>query len=182
MEKKSKTAFILLLVLTVILYGIQFSVYMLGQFQETIFGSVFILLTFASVVLMIANVVYAIVEGITKGGKKNVIKGNAKVVFIIKLLLIPFYILNFGIWLLITMGLLVVPGLQIFLGIIVMAVIWTYGVLLSTSVYSSFVIGNLCKKKKIPVAVAVLMIILQFIFVTDIISFTIFYLVTRKEL
>ncbi len=182
MEKKSKTALILLFVLTVILYGIQFSFYLLGQFEGKVFGYMFFFLTFASVVFMIVNVVYAIVEGIVKAGKNNVIKGNAIAVFIIKLVLIPFYILNFGIWLLITMGFLVVPGLQIFLGIIAVAVVWTYGVLLSTSVYGSFVIGNLCKNKKIPVSVAVILIILQFIFVTDIISYMIFYLVKRKEL
>lgn len=194
MKKRDTASTVLLAVLTGVLYGIQAAFFVVPQVlalpvfgvdaQQSyavgeICGNIIILLTFASVLLIIANIVYAIVTAVLPQ-YDAVLAGNAVKILIFKLVLIPFCLLNFFVWFAVTCALLVVPGLQMLLGISGMAILWTYGIMLATSVYGVGMIVRMWRRKKITTAFMVILIILQFIFVADIIGYVIFYSRCRK--
>lgn len=190
MKKKNTVTTVLLTVLTIILYAIQFGIYSLGMISDSgigealsgVMGVLVLILMVVSVILIFANIINALILVGSRSGYEGTIAGNAKKIFIFKLLLIPFYILNFFNWGMIMMALLIVPGLQLFLGIILVGVVWTYGILLSTTAYGAGIIWKMCKRKQIPMWAAVCLMILQFIFVVDIIGYMVFYLKYRKAL
>lgn len=88
-----------------------------------------------------------------------------------KCILIPFYVVNFILGLLISLAFIVVPGLQIGLFIVLpLFIFYTYIILLSTSCYSLVLLYALYRSKMIHRKKLVLHIILQLTFVLDVLS------------
>lgn len=127
---------------------------------------------------MIMNIVNGVVCLFVKP-PHSVVRSLARLAFVGKLVMIPFYVLNFLFWFLVGMIFVIMPG-----GILVILfiVVWTYLSILPSSMDAVAAIAGLCREKKVSTAAAVIVGILQFFFVADVISYVIFYCVYRRKM
>lgn len=179
MKKISSIAKVLILLVIIPLYGI--IAYIGFSFsKDTINKGILGFLAIICAVSILLNIINSIVYLIK--GKEDIELKFIKTSLISKVLLMPFYIINFLFWLCVTMGFLVIPGFQIFIVVTLFIALITYMILLSTSCYSIVAISKLYRKGKISLSSAIVNIIFQFMFVFDIISLTIFYFKNRKSI
>lgn len=146
--------------------------------KDSINEKLLIVLAIICIVSILLNIINSMIYLIK--GKDTTESSLLKISLICKVLLILFYIINFLFWLCVTMGILMIPGLQIFVFVTLFIVLLTYLTLLSTSCYSIVSILKLYKKGKISLSSAIINIIFQFMFVFDVIGLAIFYFRYRK--
>lgn len=181
MKKVVIASYAVLDVLLAVIVGIIYFSY-LRDMENHDSGNGWIYATIAiDIVSAIVSLVCAVLSaiGIIKA-KPHELLGYSRVILIEKLILIPFFIFNFLLWLLITMGLLVVPGLQLFLGIVLICVAWTYIIVLGTSIGATTVIVRAFILRKEHTAMSIICAIAQFIFGIDVIAYLVFHLRSRK--
>lgn len=177
MKRISNIAKILMLLVIIPIYALV--VYTCFSFsRDTINVNLLIFFTVVFMISILLNIINSIIYLIK--GKENIELNLIKISLISKIILIPFYIINFLFWLCVTMGFLMVPGFQIFIVVTLFIALLTYMVLLSTSCYSIVSIIKLYRKRKINLKSCIINIIFQFMFVFDIIGLAIFYFKNRK--
>lgn len=180
MQKLSK---ILLIAMVLILLFLEsymiYSIYIASKIEIN-WALVFVLLLL-SVILIIANIVVGLIGLNNKRNEKQILS-DIRISLLAKVLLIPFFISNFYMWFLFSMAFLIVPGLQIFFTITILGIIWTYGIMLATSSYSIAALISLYRKNKIKLSTTVINVVLQLIFVLDVISYIVFYICNRKKI
>lgn len=126
----------------------------------------------------IAAVLFRLLRG---GQSPELQKTFNRMALLMKLPAVPFFGINLLLWLLVSAAFLVIPGLQIFLLSSLLGVAFAYFVVLVTSAYSvgalylSFRAGGLTCKG------FVWGILLQLIFVADVISYLFLYFRVRRQ-
>ena len=98
-----------------------------------------------------------------------------------KLLTIPFFIVHLQIWTMVLAAFLVIPGLQILLPFGFFGVAFAYSVVLATSAYSISGLYVQYRLGRLPGKKLVRNVILQLIFVLDVISYLVFYFQIRRS-
>ncbi|MBQ8144427.1 MAG: hypothetical protein IJ042_06510, partial [Butyricicoccus sp.] len=105
-----------------------------------------------------------------------------KKMLVLKLTTIPFYLINFAIWGILGMAMLVVPGMFLGLPIVLIGTAYSYFCLLVTSANSIAFINFKYRNAQIPRRKAILHCVLQLIFVIDVIDCMYLYHINKKEL
>ena len=180
---KNKSVGIPLIILTVLMYLIQL-VLIIGLAcvpeENEDLGSliVYISMIIGGVALFvgIVNIILAVINFTRDTASPT------KITMIIKLVLIPYYIVNFIFW-----GILILITINPFLlwlfpFFVVISVFFTYAYMISTSIHNLSYIFRLLKDKKIEATgIIVFVIISQFIFVLDIIGSIILFMLLEKN-
>lgn len=120
-----------------------------------------------TIALAIANIIYAIVTALNY--KKIIMKNysHGKIVLVFKLIMIPFFILNFAMWYMFV-GLFLLFGGLVFIPI---GIAFTYIILLSSSAYVMAELFVYYKSGKVNFRFLILHSLLQLLFVIDIIDY-----------
>lgn len=98
-----------------------------------------------------------------------------------KVLTVPFFITHLQLWMLVSAAFLVVPGLQILLLSGVLGVAFAWSVVLVTSTYSISALYVQWKNGALSHGKFIRDVILQLIFVVDVISYVVFYFQIRRS-
>lgn len=113
--------------------------------------------------------------------RADVIMGLQKKMIALKLITIPFYLINFAIWGILGMAMLVVPGMFLGLPIVLIGTAYSYFCLLVTSANSIAFINFKYRNAQISRRKAILHCVLQLIFVIDVIDCIYLYHINKKE-
>ena len=92
-----------------------------------------------------------------------------------KLLLVPFWVIHFAMWALVSMAFLVVPGLLILLPLNLVGVLVAYFALLVSSAYTGCSIYIHCRRGALSRKQCVWGIVLQLIFALDVLSYLLYF-------
>lgn len=176
----------LLIIYVVLLYLMQLFLYVpisihlyltpLPEGVITGFTTASIVLAFIALAFGVGDVIYGVLKSFFPDPK------TIKIVMIFKLILIPFFCVNFDVCVMIVGG-LANPWLMLSIPLaVVLMVALTYLVLLATSVYSEgFMIYQLIKKERTIKELAA-HIVLQLFFVLDDFSIVVLYIQEKKRL
>ena len=148
--------------------------------DESYFSWVFLIWILIVIIIAIINIVTVIKESNNIFNDIVIQKSLNNIALMLKLCMIPFFVCNYFIFS--SLGFLILfPG-----GVIILPVIWTivaiftYFLLLTTSAYSIVSIIGQYKNKKISFVFLVINIVLQLIFVLDVVSYVYVYFKIRK--
>ena len=97
-----------------------------------------------------------------------------------KLLLVPFWVIHLAMWALVSMAFLVVPGLLILLPLNLIGVGVAYFALLVSSVYTGCSLFVHCRRGALSRRQCIWGIVLQLLFVLDVVSYLGFYFAIRR--
>lgn len=163
---------IILLILTILaLYSTYFGLVVMSEYM---WGAVFYILP---LLMPIINLIYALYKQKRIENKEIIVKKWNKRVMITKLVLIPFYIINFVIWFMMT----IVGIVPTFMFLLVMGpligTLYTYWLNLSTITYSIVALREGYRAGYINKAVFVLLIISQCILVLDVVGVIVYQII-----
>ncbi len=169
--------------LIILLYVIEFYIYRCIYFTVgvNINYNLVSSLVIISLALIIFNFIISLID-VKKKKSKEDLKRRIDLVFKSKIFLIPFYIWNLYLLIAISLKFIVLPGVDLFLFIPFVSVVWSYGIMLTTSIPGVISILTFYKGKKNSLPLETLYIILQFILGIDIISYIVFYIINSKSL
>jgi len=165
---------ILLIIFASVLYISQ--IYLFG-IQFIVPNPVLIHIIILSLVLImpLINIIFALIAGRNISNYPEQLLKWSRNVFIIKMVLIPFFIINFCIWFFVTVvG--IVPVFMYLLAAGPIGLVYTYWIFLPVSVYAVIVMRGYYKSGKINKSLLILFVISQFIYVIDIIGIIIFWI------
>lgn len=180
---KNKSVGIPLIILTVLMYLIQL-VLVIGLAcvpeENEILGEIIVYISMIIGVIALfvglMNIIIAVINFARNTASPT------KITTIIKLILIPYYIINFIFW-----GILILITINPFLlwlfpFFVVISVFFTYAYMISTSSHNLSYVFRLLKDKKLePTAIIVFAIISQFIFVLDIVGSIMLFMLLEKN-
>jgi amino acid transporter len=147
--------------------AVYFGVFFLSSFEN---GSdlLFYIIIGYNVLLLVAAIL-AVIDSVRKIRAKKTGELTTAV-FVVKLVAIPYFLINFALWALVALGgaATLIHGIGIaLLGAAAVATVLTYLAMLSTSVYGWASVVQLRRDRRIGRALAVLYTILLFVFVAD---------------
>ena len=156
----------------VALYALQFTV-VAPVVCEGVFLSLglFAGLTLSILLLTAVGIGLAIAGAVRAVGNERLTRRLTRTALALKLLTIPFFLLHLSSWTLLSAAFLVIPGLQIFLLSVFVAVAFAYGVLLTSSAYSLAALYWAHRAGRLGQKGLVWAIVSQFIFVADVIGY-----------
>lgn len=108
-------------------------------------------------------------------GRPTAVIGEVLFVLVLKLALIPFFVLSFLMGAGVIMALMVVPGLQLLLLFAPLAAVIPFLVLLVTSSHAAAVLAEARRQQLLPAAETAVLTALQFLFVADVVAFAVCY-------
>lgn len=127
------------------------------------------------------NFVYGIIAWHKSNDKRELAKKWKKILTITKIVLIPFYIVNFIAWVLVT----IVGIVPVFMYLLVLAplmgFIFTYWIFLSTVTYSIAIFKEYYNEGYYPKWTLNILLLSQFIFVMDILGIFVLDIIIRKN-
>ena len=165
----------LLELFVVSLYLIQFSlflaVWLSFDFENYFFLGIPLIFVLVSVILAVLNIGNAVYFTRKMVANPSIIKSTGRTVLKIKLLAVPFYVLNFLLWTTLSGLFIVMPGNVFFIFIAIPAGIgFAYLAMLASSSYSIGLLFALKKNKKISFVKFVFVAICLLVFVADILG------------
>lgn len=150
--------------------------------STSISDSISIIVTILNLILPLVNILYAIFYSKKISNDEEKVKKWNRNILIIKIVLIPFYIINFILWFLVSI-LGIVPTFMFLLVVgPIMGVISAYWILLSTSFYSVAVIREYYKFGYLSKTLKMILIISQFIFVLDLIGYVVLQIILKNRM
>jgi len=150
--------------------------------STSISESISIIVTILNFILPLVNILYAIFYSKKISKDEEKVKKWNRNILIIKIVLIPFYTINFILWFLVSI-LGIVPVFMFLLVVgPIMGIISAYWILLSTSFYSVAVIKEYYKLGYLTKTLKMIFIISQFLFVLDLIGYVVLQFILKNRI
>lgn len=174
MNKKQKLLVIsmyLIVAYVVFMYDVLDTPYFVEENISAFLGAAMLLCPFLLLVVVVALVnIISNFWGMKKGKESKPHYMICKQAAVCKLVLVPWYITNFVFWAVFVPIAIVIPGLQMLLLLVPIAIVSTALTLLATSSLNIAAIVQMRRMSLLSKGTAVLHIILQLMFVTDVID------------
>jgi len=111
-----------------------------------------------------------------------VLPGDALLFLVMKLIMIPFYLLNFLVWSGLALAMAIVPGAQFFLLALPLVGVVTFLILLPFSAHAAAAMEETRRQGLVPGSRTIVLGLLQFVFVLDVVAYCVFYANLHKAL
>lgn len=134
-----------------------------------------LLLVFAVAAVVLGLV--SLILGLVRCGRNlaPALPGDARLILVLKLVLIPFYLLNFSVWSALAFAMALVPGAQLFLLALPLVGAVTFLILLPFSVHAVAAMEESRRQGLVTGGRRMALCLLQFVFVLDVIALCVFY-------
>lgn len=150
--------------------------------STSISESISIIVTILNLILPLVNILYAIFYSKKISNDEEKVKKWNRNILIIKIVLIPFYIINFIFWFLVSILGIVPVFMFLLVAGPIMGIISAYWILLSTSFYSVAVIKEYYKFGYLTKTLKMIFIISQFLFVLDLIGYVVLQFILKNRM
>lgn len=164
---------VLLIILTCTLYLDQIALFIFPEKISWIFHGLALLSP-------IVNTIFALINKKNMESNEEILERRIRNILIIKLVLIPFFLLNFMMWCLVTIvG--IVPVFMFMLAAAPIGILYTYWIFLSTTSYSIIVIREYYRFGGMSRLMYFALLISQFIFICDVVGFIVLHMFIKNK-